>query len=361
MGDHHAGTMPLGVAERALSLAAEHVLAAGGAQLDVGFFGGEPLLAWDTLVAVATKARALPGLLTRLQVTTNGTLVDDTKARRLAELEVRTTVSIDGAAASHDRARPAAGGRGSHAAVLRGIEALARVGLLEDLILVVSRANVRTLRSDVAYLAGLGPKAIHVNVAYETPFADEDLVAWEAELAGLAEDFVRSYGQPAAPRLPIFESKIAAAVNAASGEPHADQGCSVGRFNVAVAPSGRLYPCDRLVGEDGPREAPRAIGHLDDGITGQRNVPRGTHAAECEGCAERARCGSTCACANLAETGATDLPGPVQCWHEQVVARLSDDVAEALMSGKNPRFLRWLRGEPHVRYEGKRRLPQVPS
>lgn len=360
MGEHHARAMPLAMAERALDLAADHATTTTEGMLDVGFFGGEPLLAWGTLVAIAKRAREKRGLVTRLQVTTNGTLIDDERARVLADLGVRTTISIDGAAAAHDRARPNAKGRSSHAAVLRGVESLAHAGLLEDLLLVVSRANVRTLRSDIAYLRGLRPRAIHVNVAYETAFTDDELVAWETELRGVAEDFVTSYGTEDAPRFPLFETKIAAIVN---GGLTGDDGCSVGRSNVAVAPSGRLFPCDRLVGEDGPREAPRVIGHLDDGIAPTRSLPRGTAAPECATCEERPRCGSHCACANAAETGATNMPGPVQCWHEQVVAALADDVAEALLNGKNVRFSQWLRGTHIVgaREETKRRLPQVPS
>lgn len=359
MGEHHVRAMPRATAERALTLAAERASSETGGRLDVGFFGGEPLLEWDTLTATATKARGLPGLTTRLQVTTNGTLVDRERAKTLSALGVRTTVSLDGARASHDATRPRAGlgKRSSHDAVLRGIEALAEVGLFDDVVRVVSPDNVRSLRSDVAYLASLGPRTIHVVVAYDAPFTDADLEAWELELEGLAQDHVERYPR-GGPRMPLFEDKIAAAVNGGLGD---GEGCSVGRWNVAVAPSGRLYPCDKLVGEDGPRESSRVVGHLDEGIVPSRRLPRGSCAAECGACAERPRCGSTCACANLAETSASDLPGPTQCWHERMVARLSDAVGEALLRGGDPRFSRWVRGDAAVRIEAKLRLPQVRS
>lgn len=359
MGEHHARAMPQAMADRALTLAAEHASGHTEGRLDVGFFGGEPLLAWDTLTSTAEKARRLTGVSTRLQVTTNATLVDGERAERLAALDVRTTVSIDGERASHDATRPRAGTgkKSSYDAVLRGVEALTKVGLFDDVVRVVSPDNVRTLRSDVAFLASLGPRTIHVTVAYEAPFGDADLEAWEAELRGLACDHVARYTR-GGPRMPLFEDKIAAVVN---GDLEVSQGCSVGRWNVAVAPSGRLYPCDKLVGEDGPKEASRVVGHLDDGIVPSRRLPRGTRAEECGACAERPRCGSTCACANIAETSAPDLPGPTQCWHERVLARLSDEVAEALLRGGDPRFSRWVRGEPEVRIQPKRRLPRVPS
>lgn len=358
MGEHHTRAMGADMAEHAVSLALAHARATTDGRLDVGFFGGEPLLAWDTLVRTARYVRALSTARTRLQVTTNATLIDDTRANTLADLGVETTVSLDGAASSHDSARPTAGGKPSHASALRGVEALARAGIFDDVVLVVSRANVRSLRSDVRSIAALGPRAIHVNVAYESAFSDDDVATWERELVGVAQDFVATYGTPGAPRLPLFESKIAAVVNGGIGP---DDGCSVGRSNVALAPSGRLYPCDRLVGADGPHEAARVIGHLDDGIVPSRTLPRGTSATECGTCAERTRCSSYCACSNVAETGTTDTPGPLQCWHEQLVARLSDDVAEALLGAKDPNFSRWIRGGPRVRYEGKKRLPQVRS
>src|SRR5262249_12954086 len=143
-------------------------------------------------------------------------------------------------------------------------------------------------------------------------------------------------GAPVA--LTAFDGKLAAA---ARGYRDAASHCSVGRWNVAVAPSGNLYPCDRLVGED--RSSPFVLGTLNEWIAGSLapSLPRrGQADLACDGCDERFRCGASCACANVAETGETHLPGGVQCWYEQTVSRLADEVGWALLREGAPDFVR---------------------
>src|SRR5439155_943725 len=60
-----------------------------------------------------------------------------------------------------------------------------------------------------------------------------------------------------------------------------------------------------------------------------------------EPCAERWRCGASCACANLAETGSTDGPGGTQCWYEETSARIADAGGNALLEERVPAFLAW--------------------
>jgi radical SAM protein with 4Fe4S-binding SPASM domain len=123
---------------------------------------------------------------------------------------------------------------------------------------------------------------------------------------------------------------------------------------LAVAPSGRLYPCARLVGED--RGGRLVIGDVwrgpDEGA--MAGVERGPADPACGECAERWRCGGRCACANLAETGTTHLPGGVQCWYEQTSARIADELGHRLL-GREPceAFVDWTYG----RVARARRLP----
>ena len=111
MGENHTRAMSLELATRAIDRAVLRGKELHGGALDVSFFGGEPLLAWDTLVAVASYARARAraraaelGLDVRLQVTTNGTLLDDARVETFADLRVRATLSMDGGREAHDRA-----------------------------------------------------------------------------------------------------------------------------------------------------------------------------------------------------------------------------------------------------------------
>ena len=78
------------------------------------FFGGEPLLRFDQLVALAHAARtraAREGRSLALSVTTNGTLPHPRAVEVLRALEVQITLSIDGNRAAHDATRPTRNGR----------------------------------------------------------------------------------------------------------------------------------------------------------------------------------------------------------------------------------------------------------
>src|SRR5262249_8254410 len=88
------------------------------------------------------------------------------------------------------------------------------------------------------------------------------------------------------------------------------------------------------------------IGHLDTGVLAERvaGLLRGPADPACEECAERWRCGASCACANLAETGTTHVPGGVQCWYEQASARGAAGVGTVLLEEKCEAFLAWTYG-----------------
>ena len=86
--------------------------------------GGEPLLAGPELITrLVTATRREAGTRVRVDVSvqTNGVGLDDSYLTLFRELGVQVGVSIDGAAAAHDRHRRFASGRGSHAAATAGL------------------------------------------------------------------------------------------------------------------------------------------------------------------------------------------------------------------------------------------------
>lgn len=312
--------------------------------VDVGFFGGEPLICWDMFERACeyAKSRAAElGRRVRLAVTTNGTLITPERAARMKELGVEVTLSLDGTREAHEATRPQRGGRSSFDDVLRGARHLLDAGGGLDVIAVVAPQNVRQLGESVRFLTALGARQLILNPCFEEAWSDDDLAAWERGMRGAAEtyaDCMRS-GRPVA--MPTFDNKLLAA---AKGGLASCDSCGSGEREVAVAPSGNLYPCARMVGED--RDSARVIGTLDRGIERSivDQIARGPADPACETCAEKWRCGASCACANLAETGTTNVPGGTQCWYEQASARISDEVGMRLLEEKDPTFIQWIYG-----------------
>lgn len=314
------------------------------APIDLGFFGGEPLICFDMMERVAVEARARAereGRRLRLAVTTNGTLVTAERARRMKELDVQVTLSLDGCRAAHEATRPQRGGRSSFDDVVAGAQQMLAAGLGLQVIAVVAPENVRWLGESVRFLAGLGAKEIILNPAFECAWSDADLALWERGLEEAVEVYAEAIraGRPIA--MPTFDNKLLAA---AKGGLASCDTCGSGDREIAVSPRGNLFPCARMVGED--RDDKLVIGHLDTGIDRGRvsGLKRGPADPACGECAEQWRCGASCACANLAETGTTHLPGGTQCWYEQATARIADGAGHRLLEERDPTFLSWTYG-----------------
>lgn len=106
----------------------EHVRAHGLTSVDVVLHGGEPLLAGPARIAhCATEIRTAVGVAAnvRINVQTNGMLLDADYHRLFHQLGIRVGVSLDGDQTAHDRHRKQRNGRGSHTDVVRALRELA--------------------------------------------------------------------------------------------------------------------------------------------------------------------------------------------------------------------------------------------
>ena len=97
--------------------------APAGRTVNVDFFGGEPLLAWDTVEATvryAGRRAASRGMGIHFTLTTNGVALTAAQARFCAEHMATVIVSLDGRPATHDRLRRTPDGGGSYQRALAG-------------------------------------------------------------------------------------------------------------------------------------------------------------------------------------------------------------------------------------------------
>lgn len=341
-GEKFRSDMPIELGRRGVEMAFDNTPA--GEPVDLGFFGGEPTLCWPTMEALASEARARAERehrQLRLAVTTNGTLIDAHRATRLRELDFSVTLSLDGVREAHEATRPQKGGQSSFDDVLRGARHLTEAGHPLEVIAVVAPDNVRHLGESVKFLVELGARQVLLNPCFEEPWSDADLTVWESGMRDAAEVYASQMRAGNVVAMPTFDNKLLAA---AKGGLAACDSCGAGEREIAVSPAGYLYPCARMVGED--RDRTLTVGHIDTGINQSsiRAIKKGPLDPVCETCAERWRCGAGCACANLAETGTTHLPGGTQCWYEQASARVADAIGRELLAERNETFIRWIYG-----------------
>lgn len=310
--------MSLTTARRAIDAACASVRPGGS--LELGFFGGEPLLEVELLLDSIAHAERLcrdRGIDLRLGLTTNGTIDDGSAWRVLTWPGLVLHVSHDGLPAVHDRHRVTAGGEphGTSAQVLATIQRLIDAAVDVRVTMVVRPDTVAHLPAGIAWLRSRGVRRIDPSLDVWSHWQREDLTTLETSLIACAELW-RS-GLPTH-SIGWFDERAA---QLASVSTNGTARCAWGAGEIAVAPSGRLYPCERVIGED-PPDHPLALAvelaQCDDFLfdAHDRQAPD-----ECDSCAMQSLCSTFCRCSNYVRTGDVNRPDGLLCFFNQVCLR----------------------------------------
>jgi uncharacterized protein len=289
------------VRDAALGRFAEHARRHGLDRVRVVLHGGEPLLyGRERLARLVARARAAfpAGCQVEIGMQTNGVLLDERTVAMLVECGIRVGVSVDGIAAEHDRHRRTPDGRGSFAAVERGLALLRRPA---------SRAAYAGILCTIA--AGSEPLSCYEQLlAFEPPAIDLLLphANWAAPpwrpggralpyADWLIAVFDRWYGEPSPPRIRIFDDAITLVLGGASrGEQVglSPSGVVVVESDGAIEQVDALksaYPGACATGLDVFRDS--FDDALDDPGVVARQIGRAALADECLACPVVALCG----------------------------------------------------------------------
>ncbi len=287
--------------------------------LELGFFGGEPLIEANRILQLINYAR-LDGRPMKVTLTTNGTIITAAAWRVMRDDDVALTISHDGLPRIHDRHRLTVLSDPTSNAVLQTMQRLALLGKSFDVNMVVRPESVSDLPVGIEYLRGVGVS--HVNLSPDL-WCD-----WTATDMARLRDAIDRCGDLWIDGLPTcgiswFDEKAARMAGAIV---NGTARCGFGNGEVAVAPSGRLYPCERLIGEDPPDHPMRLSGDVLDGDDFLQLTPAQPrqHPA-CDACAVASICTTTCRCSNYVRTGDPARPDRLLCllneWCTAVVLR----------------------------------------
>ncbi len=334
-------SMPADVAEAGIRMALED---GREGPVQLSFFGGEPLLEMPRIresVALAEDRAAALGRDLRFVVVTNATLLDDDVLDFLMEHRFYVGVSIDGSREAHDATRRFPGGGSSYDAVVAGIERLLarpeRRGV--KAIAVVDPANVDLLPDTFDALRALGLRTMSINLNYEADWDEAHRERFRRALRLLGDRYVGAYRAGERFAVNLLDSKVLTHLK--GGYACADR-CDFGCEEVAVAPSGNLYPCDRLVGDD--TRADVVIGDVRTGVDPERRdaliAAKNRVFSDCADCAFVGRCMHWCGCVNHAMTGSVGEVDGLLCWFEQRLIEEADRCAATLYEENNEEFLR---------------------
>ena len=273
-GKYHGerAVMSLEVGKRAIDFLIEN--SGTRRNLEVDFFGGEPLMNFEVVKGIVAYAREIEGKYNknfRFTLTTNGVLIDK-DVIDFANRECHNVVlSLDGRKEIHDRFRVDYSGRGSFDRIVPKFKELvdAREGRGYYMRGTFTHANPDFLE-DIKVMLDLGFNELSMEPVVCAPgdpaeLTDEDMVIVKDQYEKLAQLMLERHreGRP----FTFYHYMIDL-----TGGPciyKRISGCGSGTEYMAVTPWGDLYPCHQFVGEDKYK-----LGDIYNGVTNK--------AAQCE-------------------------------------------------------------------------------
>ena len=234
--------------------------------LEVDFFGGEPLMNWEVVKQLVAYGRSLEAehhKKFRFTITTNGVLLNDEILEFVNKEMGNMVLSIDGRKEVHDRMRPHRGGQGSYDEIVPKLKKAAESRGQMNYYVRGTYTHYNTdFAKDVLHLADLGFKQISVEpvVAPETEdyaIREEDLPQLLAQYDELAEEMIKRRKEGNGFNFFHFMIDL-------EGGPCVAKrlsGCGSGTEYLAVTPWGDLYPCHQFVGNED-----FLMGNVDEGV-----------------------------------------------------------------------------------------------
>ena len=223
--------------------------------IEVDFFGGEPLMNFDVVKDIVAYARSKEkeyGKTFRFTLTTNGILLDDDIMAYLNENMSNIVLSLDGTREVNDYLRPDPEKKGSYDRIIDKYKKLAEMR---------NQDNYYVRGTFTAYNLDFTKDILHI--------ADEGFVQTSMEPVVLKEGHPLEIRREHLPKLKEEYEKLALEYvkRRKEGRPFhffhfmidleqgpcvikRISGCGAGSEYVAVTPTGDIYPCHRFAGEE---------------------------------------------------------------------------------------------------------------
>lgn len=339
--------MSIEVADRIIEFAYRNT--PPGEKIDVGFFGGEPLLEFELLKEITYRFkhhRHFDENRVLFTLVTNGTIFSSDIADFVERHKIGFGISCDGPPAVHDLSRRFANGQPSSAIVERTIrQAIAAFsGVMVNA--VYCPQTLMHLPETVEYLSSLGVRQIYLNPDFTAQWTEAEIQLLPEVYRNIGEHYIDYYRQRDPHFISLIDSKIAVILRQGY---HSLEHCRMGCGEFAFSPEGNIYPCERLVG-DGTNG--HCIGDIYAGIQLERLQCRRLSGdslnQECLDCGLKDYCMNWCGCSNYFSSGYYNRVSPFLCASERAAIQTAFNVFQVLEKDCGGCFFDHLGGVPLV-------------
>lgn len=317
-GDFGGGRklMPFSVGKQAVDFLLEH--AGNRRNLELDFFGGEPMMNFDVVkevVAYGREAEQKTGKHIRFTTTTNALVLDDEKIDFINREMYNVVLSIDGRQSVHDRMRRRIDGSGSYQTILANIKRLVERREHRNYYVrgTFTHENL-DFAEDVLALADEGFKEISVEPVilpegHPLALRKDDLPHIFAEYDRLALEMIRR--AKAGNGFNFFHFMIDMEHGPCAIK--LLRGCGCGNEYVAVTPEGDIYPCHQFVGDRAFRMGNVCNGQFDQAMKNTFSKANIFTKKDCADCWAKFYCSGGCNANNSAYAGNILTPLDISC------------------------------------------------
>ncbi len=283
--------------------------------LEVDFFGGEPLMNFEVLKSTVAHARAIEKERKknfRFTVTTNAYEVTDEMKRYIEENMHNVVVSIDGRPHVHDAVRKTADGGGSYAQVAQNAKSLLLSRKGEYYVRGTFTADNLDFAEDVLHVADMGFEGVSIEPVVtraKNAIREEHLPAIFAEYDRLAAEYEKRRQEDDG--FTFFHFMVD--LNAGPCRQKRVRGCGAGTEYVAVTPNGDIYPCHQFAGRPELKMGTVFGRTLDEKIAQDFDACDIYHMEACKACWAKYYCSGGCAAANVNINGDMMQPYEIGC------------------------------------------------
>ena len=267
--------------------------------LEVDFFGGEPLMNFEVvkkLVAYGRSIEAEHNKNFRFTLTTNGVLLNDEIIDYVNEHMSNVVLSIDGRKEVNDKMRYTISGGGTYDIIVEKFKRLVekRAGKSYYVRGTFTKHNL-DFAKDVIHLADLGFKSTSVEPVVAKPtdsyaITEEDIAYLNKQYEELAQEMVDRHNTENAFSFFHF------ALDMGQGPCVVKRlsGCGAGSEYLAITPEGDIYPCHQFVGDEHFKMGNVLAGILDFGLTNQFKNAHVYNKEKCRTCWAKFYCSGGC-------------------------------------------------------------------